>query len=44
MKLFEDQYENQYGGFVGEAPKSSTWANMSAGSDTLGMERRPANI
>lgn len=40
MKLFK----HQYGGFVGEAPKVSTYANMSAGSDTLGMERRPANI
>lgn len=40
MKLFK----YQYGGFVGEAPKASTYANISAGSDTLGMERRPANI
>ena len=40
MKLFK----HQYGGFLKEAPESSAWANISAGSDTLGMQKGDANI
>lgn len=40
MKLFK----HQYGGFVGEAPKASAYANMAAGSDTLGMDRGTAEL